>query len=52
MGDAEFGLRTFTRGIISVSNPEAYRLHLKISKGGLRQVGSWDTFRPTSFFKT
>ena len=51
MGDAEFGLRTFTRGIISVSNPEAHRLHLKISKGGLRQVGSWDTFRPTSFLK-
>ena len=36
MGDAEFGLRAFKKGIISVSNPEAYRAHLKSNEGGLR----------------
>ena len=51
MGDAEFGLRAYRRGIISISNPEAYRKHLKSNKGGLRQLGSWDAFRPTSFLK-
>ena len=51
MGDAEFGLRTFQKGIIAISNPEAYRVHLKTSRGGLRQLGSWDAFRPTSIFK-
>ena len=51
MGDAEFGLRAYRNGIISISNPEAYRLHLKLSEGGLRQLGSWDAFRPTSFLK-
>ena len=51
MGDAEFGLRAYRNGIISISNPEAYRMHLKSSIGGLRQLGSWDAFRPTKFFK-
>ena len=51
MGDAEFGLRAYRNGIISISNPEAYRIHLKSNVGGLRKLGSWDAFRPTSFFK-
>ncbi len=51
MGDAEFGLRSYQKGLITISNPEAFRIHHKNSKGGLRQLGSWDTFRPTSFFK-
>ena len=51
MGDAEFGLRAYRNGIISISNPEAYRIHLKSNQGGLRKLGSWDAFRPTSFLK-
>ena len=51
MGDAEFGLRAYRNGIISISNPEAYRIHLKSKQGGLRKFGSWDAFRPTSFLK-
>ena len=51
MGDAEFGLRAYRNGIVSISNPEAYRIHLKSKKGGLRKLGSWDAFRPTSFLK-
>ncbi len=51
MGDAEFGLRAFRKGIISVSNPEAYRLHLKSNEGGLRDLGSWDAFRSVNLLK-
>ena len=47
MGDAEFGLRAYQTGFLSISNPEAGRIHLKIDKGGLRQMGSWDALRPT-----
>ncbi|WP_353777918.1 glycosyltransferase [Winogradskyella sp. 3972H.M.0a.05] len=45
MGDGEFGLRTFLNGYLSVSNPIAKRLHLKVNSGGLRDMGSWDAFR-------
>ncbi len=51
MGDAEFGLRAYRNGITSISNPEAFRIHLKSKQGGLRKFGSWDAFRPTSFLK-
>ena len=51
MGDAEFGLRAYRNGIISISNPEAHRIHLKSEEGGLRKIGSWDAFRPTSFLE-
>ena len=47
MGDGEFGLRAHRAGILSISNPEAKRIHLKVAKGGLRQMGSWDALRPT-----
>lgn len=50
MGDGEFGARAYLEGFLNVSNPKAKRIHLKVSEGGLRQMGSWDGFRPTSFF--
>lgn len=50
MGDGEFGLRSFLAGFQSISNPYAKRLHLKVKTGGLRQMGSWDGFRPTNWF--
>ena len=46
MGDGEFGLRAYLAGYKNVSNPYAKRLHLKVGSGGLRQMGSWDGFRP------
>ena len=46
MGDGEFGFRIYLNGIRSVSNPLGDRLHLKAGEGGLRQMGSWDGFRP------
>ncbi len=50
MGDGEFGLRAYLAGFKSISHPYAKRLHLKIGTGGLRQMGSWDAFRPKKFF--
>jgi glycosyltransferase involved in cell wall biosynthesis len=46
MGDGEFGLRVHLEGFLNISNPFAQRLHLKVGTGGLRQMGSWDGFRP------
>ena len=46
MGDGEFGLRAYLSGFLSISNPYAKRIHLKVPSGGLRQMGSWDGFRP------
>jgi len=50
MGDGEFGYRAYINGIKSISNPNAFRVHLKVSSGGLREMGSWDGFRPTKWF--
>lgn len=50
MGDGEFGLRSILEGFLIVSNPYAMRIHLKVEKGGLRQMGSWDALRPKSLF--
>lgn len=50
MGDGEFGLRAYLAGFKSISHPYAKRIHLKVSSGGLRQMGSWDAFRPKNFF--
>lgn len=50
MGDGEFGLRAYLAGFRNVSNPKAKRIHLKIGSGGLREWGSWDSFRPTKLF--
>ena len=49
MGDGEFGLRAYLAGFRNVSNPLAMRDHLKVSEGGLRQMGSWDAWRPKSW---
>lgn len=46
MGDGEFGMRMYTNGYTNISNPFASRVHLKVGTGGLRQMGSWDAFRP------
>ena len=50
MGDGEFGLRSYLYGFVNISNPYAKRLHLKVGTGGLRQMGSWDGFRPIKWF--
>ena len=50
MGDGEFGVRAYLSGFRNISNSKASREHLKISKGGLREMGHWDAFRPKSIF--
>lgn len=50
MGDGEFGLRVYLANIISVSNPVACCIDVKAGTGGLREMGSWDAFRPANFF--
>lgn len=50
MGDGEFGLRVYLEGIKSVSNPYASCIDVKAGTGGLREMGSWDAFRPSTFF--
>lgn len=49
MGDGEFGLRAYLAGYKNISNPKAKRIHLKVGSGGLRQMGSWDGFRPKNW---
>jgi len=46
MGDGEYGLRCYLNGYKNISNYKAKRIHLKVSQGGLRQMGSWDGWRP------
>lgn len=50
MGDGEFGLRTFLSGFKCISNPYAFCVDVKADTGGLREMGSWDSFRPKSIF--
>ena len=50
MGDGEYGLRSYLSGYLNISNPYAKRIHLKVGTGGLRQMGSWDGFRPKKWF--
>lgn len=50
MGDGEYGLRAHLKGYVNISNPHAKRIHLKVGTGGLRQMGSWDGFRPKKWF--
>ena len=45
MGDGEFGVRAYLHGFKNISNHKASRKHLKIAKGGLRDIGHWDAFR-------
>ena len=50
MGDGEYGLRAYLSGYKNISNPYAGRIHLKVGSGGLREMGSWDAFRPKKLF--
>ena len=50
MGDGEFGLRAYVHGIKSISTPYACCIDVKAPSGGLRQMGSWDAFRPKKWF--
>lgn len=50
MGDGEFGIRAYLNGYKSISNPYASRIHLKVSDGGLREIGSWDGYRSKKWF--
>lgn len=50
MGDGEFGMRIYLNSIKSVSNHLAPCIDVKASVGGLREMGSWDAFRPSNFF--
>ncbi len=50
LGDGEFGARCYLYGFNNISNPMAYRKHLKASLGGLRTFGHWDAFRSLSLF--
>ncbi|WP_452231433.1 glycosyltransferase family 2 protein [Lacinutrix sp. MEBiC02595] len=50
MGDGEFGMRMYLEDIKSVSNPIASCIDVKAGTGGLREMGSWDAFRPSNFF--
>ncbi len=50
MGDGEFGYRAYRDGFKSISNHKAFRVHLKVGTGGLREMGSWDGFRPKKWF--
>lgn len=50
MGDGEFGLRLYLADIKSISNPKASCVDVKAGVGGLREMGSWDAFRPSNFF--
>ncbi len=50
MGDGEFGLRCYLAGFKSISNPYASCIDVKAPSGGLRELGSWDAFRPTNWF--
>lgn len=49
MGDGEFGMRIYLSGNKSISNPLASCIDVKAGTGGLRQMGSWDAFRPKSW---
>ena len=50
MGDGEFGMRVYLQNIKSISNPFASCIDVKAGTGGLREMGSWDAFRPSNFF--
>lgn len=50
MGDGEFGMRLYLDGLKSISNPLASCIDVKAGTGGLREMGSWDAFRPSNFF--
>ncbi|WP_299123521.1 glycosyltransferase family A protein [uncultured Winogradskyella sp.] len=50
MGDGEFGMRVYLENMRSISNPFGSCIDVKAGTGGLREMGSWDAFRPSYFF--
>lgn len=50
MGDGEYGMRCYIGGLKNISNSYAGSGDIKAPVGGLREMGSWDSFRPTKFF--
>lgn len=48
MGDGEYGLRCVRKGYSIISNPISWCEDVKAPAGGLREMGSWDSFRPKS----
>lgn len=50
MGDGEFGLRLYLEGYKCISNPYSSCIDIKAGTGGLRQMGSWDAYRPRKLF--
>lgn len=50
MGDGEFGLRAYLMGYKNISNPHSSCIDVKADSGGLREMGSWDAFRPKNLF--
>ena len=50
MGDNEFGIRSSRYNFLNIQNPNAHRVHFKADEGGLREMGSWDSFHSKSFF--
>ena len=50
MGDGEFGTRGYLNGIFSINNPLSACIDVKAEKGGLRDMGSWSSWRPKNFF--
>lgn len=50
MGDGEFGLRLYLAGYKCISNPYSSCIDIKAGTGGLRQMGSWDAYRPRRIF--
>lgn len=51
-GDGDFGLRCYLAGFKSIHNPLSTCIDLKATKGGLRESGSWDGYKPIYFFGT
>ena len=50
MGDGEFGTRCYLAGKLAISNPLSSCIDIKAATGGLREMGSWDSWRPKSIF--
>lgn len=50
MGDGEFGTRCYIYGLFAVLNPLSPCIDVKATSGGLREMGSWDSWRPKSIF--
>ena len=50
MGDGEFGTRSYLNGFFSVENPLSSCIDVKASDGGLREMGSWSSWKTSKLF--